>query len=69
MNMARSNFAVVSQNGIIYALGGRDKANSSLKTIEAFSASTDSWKTNEISLLLPRSEFGNSLLVSICKMI
>jgi subtilisin family serine protease len=42
---ARRGFAMAATNGSLYAIGGSNSANAVLKTVQAYSPSTNSWTT------------------------
>jgi N-acetylneuraminic acid mutarotase len=60
---ARRGFAVAAVNGSLYALGGINSANTALRTVQAYSPSTDSW-TNKAFLPAARQTGNGAVAIN-----
>ena len=70
LNIARSEFAMFTYNGVIYAAGGLDNTGSQLTSVEEFDLATLTWSLS--SLVLPyggRAEFAFSCTSNVVHII
>ena len=66
LNIARTEFAIFTFNGVIYAAGGLDDTGTKLTSVEEFDLATKTWSLS--SLVLPyggRAEFAFSCTSNI----